>query len=316
MPLPQKDLSEPRHEGRVGPASEPTSGPRPRPGRLRPSARASGPVALGAIGTLVAIAAIQALLPRPPALTADDVRQAIASALASATPPPALSEQAYTAIQPSLVLVETIGRAPSPTPSGPPGTSAAPADSPSSAPSNAPSGELGSGVIVDQQGDILTALHVVEGASEIHLTFADGSGSVAQVVSTAPDRDIAVLRAETPPPNLPPAVLGNPAALRIGDEAYVAGSPLGLANSLTAGVVSGLNRTFRLPGSGRTLTGLIQVDAAVNPGSSGGPLVNRDGQVVGIVTALVNPTDQDVFIGIGLAVPIDVAGGAAGLPPD
>ena len=79
---------------------------------------------------------------------------------------------------------------------------------------------------------------------------------------------------------------------------------------------SGLDRTLRIESTGRVLSGLIQVDAAVNPGNSGGPLLNRDGQVVGIVTALLNPTQQDVFVGIGLAVPIDVAGGAAGLPPD
>jgi S1-C subfamily serine protease len=92
------------------------------------------------------------------------------------------------------------------------------------------------------------------------------------------------------------------------------GNPYGLYSSITAGVVSGLNRTFQLPDGGPTLHGLIQVDAAVNPGNSGGPLVNRDGQVIGIVTGLVNPTKEDVFIGIGLAVPINVAGGAAGLP--
>ena len=96
----------------------------------------------------------------------------------------------------------------------------------------------------------------------------------------------------------------------------MAGNPFGLTGSFTSGVVSGLNRSFQLPNNGPLLQGLIQVDAAVNPGSSGGPLVNRDGQVIGIVTALINPTDEGVFIGIGLAVPIDVAGGAAGLPPD
>ena len=84
---------------------------------------------------------------------------------------------------------------------------------------------------------------------------------------------------------------------------------------MSVGVVSALDRSFRVPKTGRVLHGLIQIDAAVNPGNSGGPLVDRDGHVIGIVTALLNPTDEDVFIGIGLAVPIDVAGGAAGLPP-
>ena len=109
-------------------------------------------------------------------------------------------------------------------------------------------------------------------------------------------------------------MLGNPRSVQVGSEAFVLGNPFGLDGSISSGVVSGLNRSFQLPNDGPTLTGLIQVDAAVNPGNSGGPLVNRDGQVVGIVAALINPTNQDVFIGIGLAVPIDVAGGAAGLP--
>ncbi|TAM59021.1 MAG: trypsin-like serine protease, partial [Chloroflexota bacterium] len=92
--------------------------------------------------------------------------------------------------------------------------------------------------------------------------------------------------------------------------------PFGLSGSMSAGIVSGLGRSFKEPGTGVTLHGLIQIDAAVNPGNSGGPLIDRDGRVLGIVTGLVNPTAQDVFIGIGFAVPIDVAGGAAGLPQD
>ena len=111
-----------------------------------------------------------------------------------------------------------------------------------------------------------------------------------------------------------PATLGNPGAMHIGSEAYIVGNPFGLVGSLSAGVVSGLDRSFKVPNDNRTINGLIQVDAAVNPGNSGGPLLDRDGHVVGIVTALVNPTKEDVFIGIGLAVPIDVAGGGAGLP--
>ena len=112
-----------------------------------------------------------------------------------------------------------------------------------------------------------------------------------------------------------PATLGNPNALRVGDEAYVVGNPFGLQDSMSAGVISGLHRTFKPPNSPTEMQDLIQFDAATNPGASGGPLLNRYGQVVGIVSMLMNPTDQNVFIGIGFAVTITTAGGAAGLPP-
>ena len=117
------------------------------------------------------------------------------------------------------------------------------------------------------------------------------------------------------PTDVVPAVLGNPHAMRVGDEAFAVGHPFGLYGSMSAGIISGFDRTFRPPNSGQRLGGMIQIDAAVNPGNSGGPLLNRYGQVVGIVTGLANPTDQNFFVGIGFAVPIDVAGGAAGLPP-
>ena len=111
-----------------------------------------------------------------------------------------------------------------------------------------------------------------------------------------------------------PAVLGNPSALRVGDEAFVVGNPFGLYSSMSAGVISGFDRSFKAADSDIELQGLIQIDAAVNPGNSGGPLLNRYGQVVGIVTGIANPTEQDFFIGIGFAVPITVAGAAAGAP--
>jgi S1-C subfamily serine protease len=170
-------------------------------------------------------------------------------------------------------------------------------------------------VIVNDAGAVLTALHVVANAQSIHLTFADGSKTDATVAAQDPSKDIAVLTPAVVPVNVAPATLGNPAAMRIGSEAYVVGTPFGLAGSLSSGVVSALDRSFVQPETNRTITGLIQVDAAINPGNSGGPLLDRNGRVVGIVTALINPTNDDVFIGIGLAVPIDVAGGAAGLPP-
>ena len=169
--------------------------------------------------------------------------------------------------------------------------------------------------MINTDGDILTSLHVVTNTTDIRLTFADGTQSSGQVIATEPDSDIAVLRASQPPALLIPAVLGNPAAMHVGDEAFAVGHPFGLYGSMSTGIISGLNRTFRHPDSDQRLQGLMQIDAAVNPGNSGGPLLNRYGQVVGIVTGLVNPTDENFFVGIGFAVPIDVAGGAAGLPP-
>jgi S1-C subfamily serine protease len=255
------------------------------------------PYATGALLVIAAILLFDLLAPGAPPLSQGDVNDSIAKALASVTPPPAYSQVVFQAVQPSVVLIETKA----PKASGETGSG---------------SGDgLGSGVVVDAAGDILTALHVVADATDIKLTFADGSESAAQVITREPENDIAVIRATDLPADLAPATLGNPASLRQGSEAFALGSPFGLGGSISAGIVSGLDRSFTLPGSTITLHGLIQIDAAVNPGNSGGPLVDRQGDVVGIVTALVNPTKDDVFIGIGLAVPIDVAGGAAGLPP-
>jgi S1-C subfamily serine protease len=272
------------------------AGRRADPGRLSRFA----PYGIGAAIALSAVFLFTLLSPSRPPLTRQQVNDAIASAIASVTPPPAFSQLVYQAVQPSLVLIETAGVT-HPTSSG-------------ATPDPDPHG-LGSGVVVNLDGDILTSLHVVDGATSIELTFADGSKSPAEVTATRPENDIAVVRALQPPANLVPATLGNPGAVRQGSEAYALGSPFGLYGTVTAGVISGLDRTFQIPGTNRTLSGLFQIDAAVNPGNSGGALVDRDGRLIGIVAALVNPTDEDVFIGIGLAVPIDVAGGAAGLPP-
>lgn len=252
------------------------------------------PFASGALVALLAVVAYGVLFPAP-RLTEQDVDARVSEALASVTPAPAFSELVYQAVRPSLVLVETNG----PEPSG-----ASPRDK-----------GIGSGVVVSQAGDILTSLHVVADASDIRLTFADGTRSNAEIVSSQAEIDIAVLRARQPPAEVVPATLGDPNGVREGSEAYAMGSPFGLASSMSVGVISGVDRTFLLEDTNTVLRGLIQVDAAVNPGNSGGPLLNREGHVIGIVTALLNPTGDDVFVGIGLAVPIDVAGGAAGLPP-
>jgi S1-C subfamily serine protease len=102
--------------------------------------------------------------------------------------------------------------------------------------------------------------------------------------------------------------------VRVGDEAYVVGNPFGLYSSMSAGVISGFNRSVQPVNSANKLNNLIQIDAAVNPGNSGGPLLNRSGEVIGIVTGLVNPTEQNFFVGVGFAVPINVAGRAVGAP--
>jgi S1-C subfamily serine protease len=255
----------------------------------------------GVIAALLAVLLYGAVTPPPKQLTAREVNDTIKAAMASATPPPAFSVGVHRAIMPSFVLVQTQGEAG--------------AGSVSDGDTRGSSG-LGSGVVINDQGAILTSLHVVKGASEIKVTFADGTESPAMVVTEQPENDIAVLMALNPPAQIFPATLGNPASLRVGDEVYAVGNPLGLYGSMSAGVVSGLKRSFKPETAGGTeLKELIQFDAAVNPGNSGGPLLNRYGQVVGIVAALVNPSGDESFSGIGFAVPINVAGGGAGMPP-
>ncbi len=262
--------------------------------RIRMFVQRSVPFASGVLAALVALLLYNVLVPAPHQITKHEVDTSVAQAMASATTPPSFSSGVYQIILPSLVLIQ------------------------SQVPNINGQGDnaLGSGVVIDDQGDILTSLHVVADATDIKLTFADGTESSAEVVVKQPENDIAVLRASQPPAKLVPATLGNPNAMHVGDEAYVVGNPFGLYGSMSTGVISGFGRSFKAPNSDQELKNLIQFDAAVNPGNSGGPLLNRSGEVIGIVAALLNPTDQDVFIGIGFAVPITTAGGAAGLPPD
>jgi S1-C subfamily serine protease len=211
----------------------------------------------------------------------------------AAKPRPSFASQAYMVIRPSVVRITTTGE------------NAADEDEVA----------VGAGVIVDDNGTILTSLHVVKERSKINIRFADGSVSTATIIVAQPENDLAVLHPELIPDDLVPATLGSSEGLRVGDEVIAIGNPFGITGSLTDGVVSGLGRSFKVHKTGETLTNMIQFDAAVNPGNSGGPLVNRFGEVVGIVTGLLNPTEQDFFIGIGFAVPIETAAAAAGAPP-
>jgi S1-C subfamily serine protease len=262
--------------------------------RLRKSLRSGALFILGVAAALTGLLLYRLLAPSPHQLSTNDVSTAVSQVLASATPPPPFSEGVYQIIQPSLVLIQSKA----------PGTDGTTDDS------------LGTGTIVDANGDILTSLHIVANSNDIQVTFADGTTSAATVATQEPENDIAVLKADKLPAQVVPAVLGNPRTMHVGDEVYAVGNPFGLFSSISAGVISGFNRSFQPRNSNLNLTGLIQIDAAVNPGNSGGPLLNRNGEVIGIVEGLVNPTDQNFFVGIGFAIPINVAGGVAGLPLD
>ena len=203
------------------------------------------------------------------------------------------SADIYAAVAPSVVSIDA--RHPGTT-AGHPGTTTV---------------DAGTGVIVNADGAILTALHVVQDAGAIQVTFADGATSSATVAVAAPTTDIAVLVPDELPSIVVPAVLGRSDRLSVGDSVMAIGNQLGLTRTTTTGVVSGLNR--RATGAdGASLAGLIQFDAAVNPGSSGGPLVNGRGETVGIVVALANPTAAGTFIGVGFAVPVTTAVTAGG----
>jgi S1-C subfamily serine protease len=294
-----------RHN-RTFPPARPTPQPEPLPPpsrlelmrqRLNRFYTRTRVVLLVCAGIVIALAAMliyTTTQPPPQHLTQRDINAAVERALETIKPKPSFASMAYEVIQPSVVRVQGLM---------------------STTAEGKQEGTIGTGVVIDANGTILTCLHVVKDAEAIQVTFADGSESQAVVVVTQPENDLAVLRARIIPDDLVPATLTSSATLRPGDEVFAVGNPFGIANSLSAGVVSGLNRNFKSTKSGATLTNLIQFDTAVNPGNSGGPLVNRDGEVVGIVTALLNPNEQDVFIGIGFAVPIESGASLAGAPP-
>ena len=250
--------------------------------------------AAGALFVVLLVFGHIAMTPAPHQITQQDIRAAVLHTMETNALPSPMSK-AYGVIKPSVVRVRRL----EPDPKG----------------GEDKENGVGSGVVIVDKGVILTNLHVVLGAKRIKVVFADGLESNADITGTQPEDDLAVLQAQTIPDDLVAATMRSTADLALGDQVVAVGFPFGIGPSVTAGVVSGLRREFRSPEGKRLLTNLIQFDAAVNPGSSGGPLVTAEGDVVGIVTAILNPTDQRFFVGIGFAVPIENAAAAAGVSP-
>jgi serine protease Do len=230
-------------------------------------------------------------------LTQTDIDKAVASALEK-VPLPSQAAKAAAAIAPSVVRVD-----------GQKSERFSGRD-----PETFRDAGVGSGVVIVDSGLILTNLHVVQNADRIRVTFHDGTVSDATVQSVQPENDLAVLQAKNLPDDLQAATMRSTSDLQPGDLVVAVGFPFGIGPSVSAGVVSGLKREFQSNQGKRLLTNLIQFDAAANPGNSGGPLVTAQGEVVGIVTGIMNPSAR-TFAGIGFAVPIENAAAGVGMSP-
>jgi putative serine protease PepD len=166
---------------------------------------------------------------------------------------------------------------------------------------------LGTGIVVDKDGHILTNYHVVEGADQVTVEFADGTLARGRVVGSDPGNDLAVVRVSLPSSALQPVRFADSDQVRLGEPVFAIGNPFSLKFSVTSGIVSGLERESQGGISGRAIRGVLQTDAAVNPGNSGGPLFNAAGELIGINAAIENPTGQRVWVGVGFAVPSNTA---------
>ena len=250
--------------------------------------------ALVLLALLLALSLSLALRPQPRKLTQADINAAVLKTLET-TQLPSAAAKAYEAIRPSVVRVTGYGKS-------------------KNGKEDVEYG-VGTGVVIVDKGIILTNLHVVQGAQTIKVVFSDGMETTAHISGAQPENDLAVLQAHKIPDDMIAATMRSTGDLAPGDHVLAVGYPFGIGPSASAGVVSGLKRTFRSPEGKQDINNLIQFDAAANPGNSGGPLVTMDGEVVGIVTAILNPNQQRSFVGIAFAVPIENAASAVGLTP-
>lgn len=298
---------------------------------LRTAAFATAMVLLAVTLTLSLLAGWRHLNPGPRQYTQWDIDNAVKHTLDNTPPGPDQSTVAAAIIAPSLVRVEGFlsperkaemekeeaelakkaGRKPDP-------REQQAEKEPDTLPDGKPRPDAtGSGVVISERGDILTNLHVIRSTDRWEVTFWDGSKSDAILVSMQPENDLAVIRPRRQPDDLKPATMASTADLMPGDMVVASGFPFGIGPSVSSGVIAGLKREFVDPDNKEKpkMTNLIQFDAAVNPGNSGGPLVNRDGEVIGIVTAIYNPSGARVFAGMSFAVPIENAARAVGENP-
>ena len=249
----------------------------------------------GAVLTAAAMIAHSALTAPPVQhITQEDIDAAVLKTLQT-KPLPTPATKAWTAVRGSIVRVRAIGDG--------------------IEQDEYAERSQGTGVVVKDNGTILTSLHVIAGASRVRVEFADGLETEATLVSETPENDLAVLQATRVPDDLKAATLASSKAVQEGEQVTAVGFPYGIGPSVSSGVVSGVGRQYQAPDNGSLLRELIQFDAAVNPGSSGGPLINAAGEVIGIVTAILTPGERGSFTGIAFAVPIQSAASAAGLPP-
>jgi serine protease DegQ len=291
VPAPQQKPSQPAKASRWHRFKQAfTSWPRRHP--------RAGAFALG-VALMACVFAMQLALMQPgQKLTQEDIDEAVLNALQT-VPVPSPITRAYEQILPSVVRVRSF---------------VTPKDKKGNLMEEEQYG-VGTGVVIVDKGIILTNLHVVQGGQRLEITFSDGMTTTANITGVQASDDLAVLQAHKIPDDLTAAALASTADLLPGDHVAAVGFPFGIGPSVSAGVVSGLKREFKSPDSGENIQNLIQFDAAANPGNSGGPLVNANGEVVGIVTGILNPSKQRTFIGIGFAVPIENAASAVGIPP-
>ncbi|MBW2147617.1 MAG: trypsin-like peptidase domain-containing protein [Deltaproteobacteria bacterium] len=165
-----------------------------------------------------------------------------------------------------------------------------------------PQAGTGSGAIIDPRGYIITNYHVIHDAKKLEVTLADGSTWPAQLVGADPKKDLAVIKIDAPKEKLSVLPFGSSKGLRVGDKVLAIGNPFGLQQTMTAGIISSLGRSIQ-SGSDSIIENVIQTDAAVNPGNSGGPLLNSQGEIIGINAAIISPTGASV--GVGFAIPVD-----------